>query len=433
MGKPIAVETQLIGDTAVLIGDRSLTGQDGEVFSPGDVDAVGSLASSLAERLFDGDPAINHVFAQSNVVMVKRSDGWDTTSLTDAAHAFEMLFVYWGAGVTTDDGPIGGEGRGLAIAVPSPAAVTDTGLDAAHIESLRAANYNATITSITQVHESLWIMDVTPDGELPQYQAGQYATLALGFWEPRIDGRREELAEGQIEKLARRSYSISSSILDAEARLLNPTADGSLEFYVVLVETDWQETPAILTPRLFLQEVGDRIYLGRKIAGRYRLDKLTGDMNDVVFLATGTGEAPHNRMVLDLLRDKHGGQIVSVCTSRYRRDLAYLDVHDQVMDRYDNYRYIPMTTREPENEGNKVYVQDLITSGGLEEALGNKLDPENTHVYLCGNPAMIGLPKWDGDAPEYPEVEGVAEILAGRGFTLDRRGVAGNVHFEEYW
>lgn len=329
--------------------------------------------------------------------------------------------------------PIGGEGLGLTIGAPSRDAASDVDLDPAHVESLRADNYNATITSITRVHDSLWIMDVTPDGEFPEYQAGQYATLGLGFWEPRIDDRREELAEGQVEKLARRSYSISSSILDTENNLLNPSTDGSLEFYVVLVETDWQQTPAILTPRLFGKDVGDRIYLGRKIAGRYRLDKLTGDSEDVVFLATGTGEAPHNRMVLDLLRTGHRGQIVSVCTARYRRDLAYTGVHDELMSQYGNYHYIPMTTREPENEGASVYIQDLVKAGGLDEALGRKLTPEGVHVFLSGNPAMIGLPKWNGDAPEYPDIEGVVEVLAARGFTVDRRGAPGNVHYEEYW
>ncbi len=46
---------------------------------------------------------------------------------------------------------------------------------------------------------------------------------------------------------------------------------------------------------------------------------------------------------------------------------------------------------------------------------------------------MIGLPKWDTDEPTFPEDRGVAEALHDRGFTIDRRGVAGNVHYEEYW
>ena len=65
------------------------------------------------------------------------------------------------------------------------------------------------------------------------------------------------------------------------------------------------------------------------------------------------------------------------------------------MRRYPNYTYLSLTTREADTVGNKVYIQDLITSGQLEERLGQALEPERTHVYLCGNPKMIGVPEKD--------------------------------------
>lgn len=434
MGQQITVVTRLVGDFAVLTGNRSMTGQDSETYaSPSSTDGSDSIGSLLAMRLFDEDPDLNHVHVQSNIATLRREGGWDTTSLASAVSTMEMLFVFWDEKAPKAHVPIGGEGRGIQIEAPSSARVAGAVDDAEYLESLRSSHYNATITSITSAHQSLWIIEVTPDLAPPEYHAGQYATLGLGFWEPRVDGYQEKLDEGQDTKLARRSYSISSSILDADNNLLDPDADQFLEFYLVLVKKDWQDTPAILTPRLFNKTVGDRIYLGGKLAGRYRLDKLTNDSNDVLLLATGTGEAPHNRMVLDLLRRGHTGRIVSVCAARYARDLAYLDVHQKLMTMYDNYFYVPMTTREPENEGNKLYIQDLLRSDGLAEALGGPLDPDNLHIFLCGNPAMIGLPEWESDTPRYPREEGAAEILASRGFTIDRRGVAGNVHYEEYW
>ena len=91
-----------------------------------------------------------------------------------------------------------------------------------------------------------------------------------------------------MRKLARRSYSISSSILDDDGQLLGPDKDVPPEFYIVLVESDWQGTPAVLTPRLFLKEEGDRVFMGRKAAGRYRLDKFDDPTADIVLLSTGT-------------------------------------------------------------------------------------------------------------------------------------------------
>jgi ferredoxin--NADP+ reductase len=44
---------------------------------------------------------------------------------------------------------------------------------------------------------------------------------------------------------------------------------------------------------------------------------------------------------------------------------------------------------------------------------------------------MIGLP--EGDPETWPPTTGVVELLVRRGFTLDRRGDPGNIHFEEYW
>ncbi|HIE21090.1 MAG TPA: ferredoxin--NADP reductase, partial [Acidimicrobiia bacterium] len=156
--------------------------------------------------------------------------------------------------------------------------------------------------------------------------------------------------------------------------------------------------------------------------------------DNVVLLATCTGEAPHNAMVAELLRRGHQGRILSAVTVRYRKDLAYLEQQEIVQARYPNYTYLPLTTREPENLENKVYIQDLILSGDLEKVLGASLDPANTQVFLCGNPAMIGLPRWDDDGvPHFPERLGVCQILHERGFTIDHRRVRGNVHYEEYW
>jgi ferredoxin--NADP+ reductase len=122
----------------------------------------------------------------------------------------------------------------------------------------------------------------------------------------------------------------------------------------------------------------------------------------------------------------------AVCV-RYRSDLAYTGQHALLTDRYPGYRYLTLTTREPENEGHKVYIQDLVESGRIEDELGAPLDPSRAHVYLCGNPAMIGLPKWEGDTPIFPETLGVCQQLHDRGFTIDRIRAPGNVHYEEFW
>lgn len=304
------------------------------------------------------------------------------------------------------------------------------------IEQLRKKHYNATVVSLRLPNPDLMIVRVRPDHPVPAHQPGQYSTLGLGQWEPRHSECQEEITPpGEEKKLIRRAYSISSSILDDEGKLLDWTSCAWLEFYIVLVRYADKKPPA-LTPRLFLLKEGDRLFLGEKIAGHFTLDPVKpGDT--VLFLSTGTGEAPHNYMLLELLRRGHEGPILSACCVRYQQDLGYAEVHHQLMARFPNYTYLSLTTREAHTVSHKVYIQDLITSGQLEERLGQPLDPARTHVFLCGNPKMIGVPTVDRatGAKTYPQPPGVIEILEKRGFRVDQPAskVKGNIHFEEYW
>lgn len=315
--------------------------------------------------------------------------------------------------------------------LPAPPPPGPVPLDARRIEHLRAEHYNATITSFDPAHSDLWRIRIRPDSGDVAHRAGQYVTLGVGYWEPRIDEARDPDDEAGRERLIRRSYSISSPIFDRVGYLADPIAADEIELYIVLVPPADDRVPA-LTPRLALKHIGDRVYLGPKVAGRYTLDPVDDPGAPIVFLATGTGEAPHNAMVVELLRKGHHGPIVSAVSVRLSTDLAYADEHRRLMARHSNYRYLPVATRDPGTE-RKRYLQHLILDGTLEGALGDELDPRRAHVFLCGNPAMIGIPEWEGSLPRFPEVLGVSQILYDRGFRLDRRGAIGRVHYEEYW
>jgi ferredoxin--NADP+ reductase len=178
---------------------------------------------------------------------------------------------------------------------------------------------------------------------------------------------------------------------------------------------------------------GSRLFLSEKITGTYTLDLVRPD-DTVLFMATGTGEAPHNKMILQLLRNQHRGLMASSVCVRLRSDLGYFDQHQKLLGRLANYRYIWLTTREKENLQNKLYIQDLIRTNELERRLGQPIDPLHTHVFLCGNPKMIGVPERQPDGTlQYPQPTGVVEMLEGRGFRCDRPREPGNIHFEKYW
>jgi ferredoxin/flavodoxin---NADP+ reductase len=305
------------------------------------------------------------------------------------------------------------------------------------IADLRQKRYNGTVLSVTKSHSDLMIIRVKSDFPRPVHLPGQYCTLGLGNWEPRMPGCQEETLKPTDEtKVVRRAYSIACSILGDDDHLLKLESTEHLEFYIVLVREGSEGKPPALTPRLFMLKEGDRVQIGEKITGHYNLEGIK-PTDTILLLGTGTGEAPHNYMTWQLLSQGHLGKIINACCVRYKRDLGYFDIHQKLMARFPQYRYLALTTRETDTITHKVYIQELISSGQLESVLGQPLDPQNTHAFLCGNPKMIGVKVKNPATGEliYPIPIGVIEVLEKRGFQADNATIKfrGNIHFEEYW
>lgn len=301
--------------------------------------------------------------------------------------------------------------------------------------------YNASVVDVRYLHDDLMILRVKPDDGIPEYHAGQYVTLGFAPFEPRIDGLVPP--EQDKLKIIQRAYSISCPLIE-NGQLMPCATLPYVEFYIALVRLS-DEDRLRLTPRLFGLKPGARLHFGHKITGKYVADPVLPDQN-VIFLATGTGEAPHNAMTAELLAKGHRGHITSLCCVRLKKDVGYLEAHRQLEELNPRYRYRLLTTREPENLDpqapgyiGKLYLQNLFESAQLPEWLGFDIDPAQTHVFLCGNPDMIGIPsnimkKTHDESWQWPEGRGMLQILVEKGFTLPHghHGV-GNIHFEKYW
>ena len=306
------------------------------------------------------------------------------------------------------------------------------------VELLRSKHYNATLIGRLDVNSELFRIRVRPDRPAARFEPGQYVAVGLGYWEPRVQpSQHEEVPEKKQQKLVLRAYSISCPLLDGNDALVTCNSLDYLEFYITLVRgsDDSGEPPPALTPRLFNLAEGDRLFLAPKITGKYTLAGIQ-PTDTVLMIGTGTGEAPHNAMVAELLHRGHSGKIINVTTARQRQDLGYVREQQCLMDRFANYRYIALTTRDPENVDpshpayvGKQYVQDLYSSGRLAEMAADPLSPRQTHVYLCGNPAMIGFVPPGGQPLSRP---GMLTLLQQAGFVAEEPG-PGHVRFEKYW
>lgn len=313
-------------------------------------------------------------------------------------------------------------------------------LDAEEASELRQKLYNATIIERIDAHSDLARFRIRPDQPIPPFKPGQYVALGLGNWEPRLPGTQDEaVAASRLRKLSRRAYSISCPLLDDNDRVAPVDAVDYLEFYITLVRSadSPDKKPPVLTPRLFQLKAGDRIEVQKKITGHYTLGDYSPD-DTILMLGTGTGEAPHNAMTAKLLAENHRGSVVNVTSVRHRADLAYAVEHAKLMKQFPRYRYLPFTTRDPENLDpnhpeyvGKQYLQEMFVSGQLAEVAGDKLSPANTHVFLCGNPSMIGYVPPGAQPPAKP---GMLPLLREAGFRDDSEKVGpGTIRFEKYW
>ena len=269
-----------------------------------------------------------------------------------------------------------------------------------------ANDLNAILIQKIDLSPELAILRVVPDGwDLPDFMPGQFAVLGLPGSAQRCEASEPEEQAVDSDKLIKRAFSVASS----------PSSKEYIEFYVVMV------TSGSLTPRLFALKIGDRLWLSQKVTGAFTLQDTPPDKH-VVLISTGTGLAPY----LSMLRTQFtcGGErkVAVLHGVRHSWDLGYRSELINLDRMCPNFTYIPMISR-PKNEnapwgGATGYVQHHWGGTTLTDAWGFKPSPEDTHVFICGNPAMI---------------EDLVEKLEGEGFKQHQKKAPGQIHFEKYW
>jgi NAD(P)H-flavin reductase len=237
--------------------------------------------------------------------------------------------------------------------------------------------YNGRLSRWDEVAEGLAIVGVEALEEPFAFQAGQYATLGL---------------LGPEGKLVQRPMSISSP----------PDDLSEYEFFIRLVHA------GEFTPLLWKIKVGDPINI-KGAKGKFLLQD---DGRTCLFVASGTGLAPFISM-LETLRDRgETRDIVLLHGVSYAYDLAWRkQLMELEADGVFPLRYVATVSRpkeSPEWDGFTGRVETIVA----DQMDGLGLTPENTTVYLCGNPEMISA---------------VDEIATERGFPPEQ------IRKELYW
>ena len=260
--------------------------------------------------------------------------------------------------------------------------------------------YNSTVTGKILLTPDLMVLRVKTDEDRDMFEAGQFTAIGVEAKEPRSENSVPPLKELEPDKLIKRPYSIASANHQTN----------NFEFYISQVKSGQ------LTPRLFALELGDRMWVDKRILGVFKLNETPAGMN-IVMIATGTGLAPYISFLRSHLKDHQDVKLAVIHGASYPWDLGYLSELEFMQATFPNFYYFPTLISADENwTGLRGYIEDHLKSGLLEKS-GIELDPNKTHVYLCGNPNMV---------------KSVGDFLGEKGYTKHSKKQPGAMHIEIY-
>ena len=274
----------------------------------------------------------------------------------------------------------------------------------------------ATITYVQLLKEDLGIFRIVPnDGQVPDFQAGQFITIGLPN-------------PTENNKIVRRAYSISS----------HPENRKYIELVIRWVR---KPIPGRLTTQLFNAKAGDEVSwikpTGAALSINEKLPDGSKDERRIVCVGGGTGLAPFVSFAQHLHDVNDKREIIVLHGASYVDELSYREVLteleneslDKGKDKW-NFKYRAAISR-PQEWFNRSWggqtgrVEKFLrpTDGGkspLEELVGDKITKDNTIFYVCG---------WQGT------IDGCMDFLKPKGFVTQqekREDGSFELKFESY-
>jgi ferredoxin--NADP+ reductase len=306
--------------------------------------------------------------------------------------------------------PLRSQRRTAAPSIGNAAPLLDsrasTGDNPPAVDTMAIPEPNAIVVHKIEVCRSQMILRVAPVGwEIGWFIPGQYAMIGIPALAPRCANSEPERTAHSDEFFVQRSYSIASP----------PTERGHIEFYITLVRD------GTLSPRLFALSVGDKLWLSKNFSGMFTFLRVSKDAN-VVFVATGTGLSPCMSLIRSHFDSADSRRFALIHGARHSCELGYRAELESLAQKSDRFTYINLISRPQEEtpawKGHTGYVQDVWKSGAIAEAWGFKPSPENTHVFVSGNPAMC---------------DAMTTILKEQGYREQTFRESGELHLERFW
>lgn len=229
-----------------------------------------------------------------------------------------------------------------------------------------------------------------------------------GLYSMRFEAPVRDFQAGQYVKVA---LDIAGDRVGRPYSLVNPPGQQPLE----IVFNEVPDGP--LTPRLSDLEPGDRVWISAKPGGIFTLETVA-PAADLWLLATGTALGVY----LSILRTpdpwRKFDRVVLVHGVRQASDLTYAELIARMAAEHPGaFAFVPAVSREEAAGALHGRITDRLADGSLEQRVGSRIDPAQSHVMLCGNAAMIREAK---------------TLLEARGLVRHRRQHPGHYTTEQY-
>lgn len=141
---------------------------------------------------------------------------------------------------------------------------------------------------------------------------------------------------------------------------------------------------------------------------------------NIVLVATGTGVSPYVSMLRSEALERTG-KVAVIHGAANSWDLGYSSELMLLQSITTKFSYIPTIVNpaaEPVQwKGETRFVQEIWRAHELDKLWGLKVTPENTHVFLCGNPRMV---------------DAMCEALGEEGFIEQKPKQPGQIHVERW-
>ncbi|MBQ9683204.1 MAG: ferredoxin--NADP reductase [Neisseriaceae bacterium] len=218
-------------------------------------------------------------------------------------------------------------------------------------------------------------------------------------------------AAGQFSRLG---FQCNNGFIWRAYSIMSPEYADTLDYFAVLIQN------GEMSEYLNKLKTGDTVLLDNNATGFF-LPQRFANGKQLVMLSTGSGIAPFLSHIRQPEIRERFEQMVLVHSVSYANDLIFsgslkngLADDPLVGEFYQQFQYIPITTRETGNGLHK-RIPELLKNKQLENACGFEWTKQDTRFMVCGNPQMV---------------ENTLHALKELGYTMHRNRQKGEVIVE---